>query len=216
MAKRNLITGAAAALHLWTLLVAVALVAVACSDDASIMPATSAGLGQSSTGSPATVGSPTTGPATTSSSSAPSGQSVEDEIIARYIGYWDARFAANSGTPNPDDPELREYATGAQLDAVRAETQANLDQGLAFRRAANPAEIQRVTVLQVNRDRAIVQECVVSDGVITRRDSGEIVNDEVSTHNVRGEMQRVQGVWRVSAAQLVQRWEGVAGCAHAS
>jgi len=61
-----------------------------------------------------------------------------------------------------------------------------------------------------------VQECVVSDGVIIRRDSGESVNDEVSTHNVRGEMQRVQGVWRVSAAQLVQRWEGVAGCAHAS
>ena len=216
MAKRNWITGAAAALHLWSLLVAVVLFAVACSDDDSVTPATSTGLGQSPTEPSATIGSPTTGPATTSSSSAPSGQSVEDEIIARYIGYWNARFDANSGTPNPDDPELREYATGAQLDAVRAETQANLDQGLAFRRAANPAEIQRVTVLQVNRDRAIVQECVVSDGVIIRRDSGEIVNDEVTTHNVRGEMQRVQGVWRVSAAQLVQRWEGVAGCAHAS
>lgn len=216
MAKRNWITGAAAALHLWSLLVAVVLVAVACSDDDSVTPATSTGLGQSPTEPSATIGSPTTGPATTSASSAPSGQSVEDEIIARYIGYWNARFDANSGTPNPDDPALREYATGAQLDAVLAETQANLDQGLAFRRAANPAEIQRVTVLQVNRDRAIVQECVVSDGVIIRRDSGEIVNDEVSTHNVRGEMQRVQGVWRVSAAQLVQRWEGVAGCAHAS
>jgi hypothetical protein len=33
----------------------------------------------------------------------PTGQSIEDEIIARYVGYWDARFAANSGTPNPDD-----------------------------------------------------------------------------------------------------------------
>jgi hypothetical protein len=68
----------------------------------------------------------------------------------------------------------------------------------------------------VNGDQAVVQECVVSDGVIIRRGSGEVVNDEVTTHNVRGEMQRVEGVWRVSAAQLVQRWQGVAGCAHAS
>lgn len=154
---------------------------------------------------------------TTTTSMAPTRErSLEDEIIARYIGYWDARFAANSGTPDPDDPRLREYATGDQLDAVVAETQTNLDSGLVFRRSANPAEIQRVTVVEVSGRRAIVQECVVSDGVIVQRDSGEIVNDEVTTHNVRGEMQRVEGEWRVSAAQLVQRWEGVAGCAHAN
>jgi hypothetical protein len=61
-----------------------------------------------------------------------------------------------------------------------------------------------------------VQECVVADGVIIRRDSGEVVNEEVATHNVRGELVRVDGVWRVSSARLVQRWEGVAGCALAS
>lgn len=154
---------------------------------------------------------------TTTTSSDPSTErSLEDEIIARYIGFWDARFAANSGTPNPDDPRLRDFATGDQLDAVVAETQTNLDSGLAFRRSANPADIQRVTVVEVSGRRAIVQECVVSDGVIVRRDSGEIINDEVSTHNVRGEMHRVRGEWRVASAELVQRWEGVAGCAHAS
>ena len=141
------------------------------------------------------------------------GQSVEEEIVARYIAYWDARFAANSGTPNPEDPALREYATGEQLTTVVAETQANLDQGLALRRATNPSGIQRVTVIEVESDRAAVQECVVTDGVIIRRDSGEVVNDDVATHNVRGELQRVDGVWRVSSARLVQRWEGVAGCA---
>jgi hypothetical protein len=187
---------------------------VACSgDDAGTLPATTSS-GRSST-SPSTTTTATT-EATAASSSTPGGQSVEEEIIARYIGYWEARFAANSGTPDPDDPALRQTATGAQLDAVVAETQANLDQGLAFRRAAIPAGIQHVTVLRVDGDYAVVQECVVSDGVIVRRGSGEIVNDEVTTHNVRGELERVEGVWRVSAAQLVQRWEGVAGCAHAS
>jgi hypothetical protein len=148
-------------------------------------------------------GSGTTAPAT----------SAEQDVVDRYVAYWDARFAANSGTPNPDDPALREYATGGQLDAVIAETQANLDQGLAFRRADDPHDVQHVTVVEIASDRAVVQECVVSDGVVVRRDTGEVVNDDVATHNVRGELQRVDGVWRVSAARLVQQWEGVAGCA---
>ncbi len=153
---------------------------------------------------------------TTTSGSAPSGQTDEDEIVARYIGYWAARFAANSGTPNPDDPALRDFATGAQLDAVIAETRRNLDNGLAFRPAANPSDIQRVDVIELEGDHAVVQECVVTDGVIYRRDTGEIVDGEVYTQNIRGELQRVDGVWRVSSARLVQQWEGVAGCAHAS
>lgn len=187
----------------------------ACSNNDSAAPSTTTTEANRTSTTTATTGSTTTSEPTTSSSSstAPAGQTVDDEIIARYIGYWDARFTANSGTPNPDDPALRDYATGAQLDAVIAETQANLDQGLAFRRAANPAGIQRVEVAQIDGDRAVVQECVVSDGVIIRRDSGDVVNDEVATHNVRAELLRVDGVWRVSSAQLIQRWEGVAGCA---
>ena len=39
-------------------------------------------------------------------------------MIDRYIGYWNARFEANSGTPDPNDPALREYATGEQLETV--------------------------------------------------------------------------------------------------
>jgi len=99
---------------------------------------------------------------------------------------------------------------------VIAETRRNLDNGLAFRPAANPSDIQRVDVIELEGDHAVVQECVVTDGVIYRRDTGEIVDGEVYTQNIRGELQRVDGVWRVSSARLVQQWEGVAGCAHAS
>lgn len=137
-------------------------------------------------------------------------------MIDRYIGYWNARFTANEGTPDPDDPALREFATGEQLDAVIAETQSNLDEGLAFQRAAEPHNIQRVTVIEIDGDHAVVQECVVSDGVIVRRDTGEVVNDEVNTHNVQAELTRVDGVWKVSSARLLQRFEGVSGCALAS
>ena len=188
-----------------------------CSGDDGATPSTSTTEARRSSTTTETTGPvPTTESTTTTSGSTPPGESTEEEIVARYIAYWDARFAANSGTPNPDDPALRDFATGAQLDAVIAETRANLENGLAFRPAANPSDIQRVDVIQLEGDHAVVQECVVTDGVIYRRDTGEVVDGEVYTQNVRGELQRVDGVWRVSSARLVQQWEGVAGCAHAS
>jgi len=82
------------------------------------------------------------------------------------------------------DRALRDFATGAQLDAVIAETRSNLENGLAFRPAANPSDIQRVDVIQLEGDHAVVQECVVTDGVIYRRDTGEIVDGEVYTQNI--------------------------------
>lgn len=194
------------------LTIGLALIAVSCSgdDSATRSPANDGAR------SPSTATSSTSTTAPHSATSAPQGSSLEDEIIARYVGFWDARFAANTGVPNPDDPALREFATGEQLETVISETRANLERGLAFRRAANPSDVQQVSVIEVNGDRAVVQECVVADGVIIRRDTGEVVNDDIATHSVRGELVRVDGVWKVSSAQLVQRWEGVAGCARAS
>jgi hypothetical protein len=139
-------------------------------------------------------------------------ESVEDEIIARYRAFWEARFEANM-PPDPDDPALREYATGAQLEHVIAETQANQDEGVEFRRPDDPADFQRVRVVSVEGDHAVVQECVVSDGLVVRRESGEIVDDSVVTYSVRGEMERIDSEWRLAAATAVQRWEGIAGCA---
>lgn len=198
---------------------------VGCSDgDSAAPPATVTNASRSSS-TTATTDSTTTESATTSSTSTstpiptststPGGPTAEDEIIARYIGYWEARFAANSGTPDPDDPALRDFATGAQLEAVIAETRANLEQGLALRQADEPIDFQQVQVIEIDGDRAVVQECVVDDLVVVRRESGEVINDAIATHNVRGELQQVEGAWRVSEARLIQRWEGVAGCAPA-
>lgn len=150
---------------------------------------------------------------TTPTSGSASLSAEERQLVQRYVGYWDARFAANSGTPNPKDPALAEFATGPQLAVVVAETQKNLDAGLAFKSRAKPANKRRVTVISIKGDQAVVQECFVDDGLVIRRDTGAVVDDKVATHNVRGELTRVNGVWRVSKAQLIQRWEGVAGCA---
>jgi hypothetical protein len=134
-------------------------------------------------------------------------------VIDRYVGFWEARTAANTGVPNPAAPGLAEFATGDQLAAVVAETQANLDNGVAFRPADRPANIREVRVVSIEGDIAVVQECVVDDGLVVRRDTGEVVNDSVTTQSVRGELRRVDGAWRLAAATVIQFWEGVAGCA---
>lgn len=138
---------------------------------------------------------------------------AEREVVARYVGYWDVRFAANAGTPNPDDPRLAEYATGEELAKVVSETRANRDEGRAFRPAERPANTRRVNVVSIADDRATVQDCWVDDGVVVDRATGRVLNDQVTTYNGRADLLRVEGRWRVAATRLLQRWEGVAGCA---
>jgi hypothetical protein len=58
-----------------------------------------------------------------------------------------------------------------------------------------------------------VLECVVDDALVIRRATGAVTDDTVATHNVLADLERIDGAWRVSAVRLVQRWEGVAGCA---
>ena len=199
----------------------VSLAAVACGGDDGSEAAstttradsrTTTSTRRSSTTSTSAATQPTATP-TTSTSGTVGANAAEQEVIDRYVAYWDARTAANTGVPNPADPALAEFATGEQLQAVVAETQTNLDEGLAFRPAEQPADFQQVRVVSIDGDTAVVQDCRVDDEVVYRRDTGEVVNDAVATHNVRGELARVEGRWRLARAELVQRWEGVSGCA---
>ena len=149
----------------------------------------------------------------TSTTSTPAADTVEQEIADRYAAYWQARFEANQNPPNPDHPGLREYATGEQLDNVVEETRRNLDEGRALRKPENSVARSSVRVVKVTGDEATLQECVVDDGVVYRFRTGEVVNDTVATHSVEASMRRVDGVWRVATTRLLQRWEGIAGCA---
>lgn len=138
---------------------------------------------------------------------------VAAEIVDRYKRFWEARFEANQAPPNPQLPALREYATGQQLDNVVAETRRNLQEGLALRRPEKPVARSSVKVVRIEGDVAMLQECAVDDGVVYRYGTGDLVNAAVATHSVEATMRKVDGVWKLAAARLVQRWEGVAGCA---
>ena len=155
-----------------------------------------------------------TSTSTTTSTSPPDGSQSEDqELVDRYVGFWDARLAANEAPPNPDDPALAEFATGPQLDNVMAETRQRLDDGLALRSADPSRTSHDVTVISQTADRAEIQDCFVNDGVVYRPDTGEVIDDSVVTRSVSADMVLVDGVWKLERATVVQQWEGIAGCA---
>lgn len=188
---------------------ALALFAASCSDDDSATPSTTSEPERSSTTSTTTTNNATS----TTTTSSPATDSVEDEIIARYIGFWEARFAANTGTPNPDDPALREFATGEQLETVIDETRQRRDDGLSLRTAQPSRTDHTVAVVSSTADRAELQDCFVNDGVVYRVATGEVVDDSVVTRNVAAVMVLVEGVWKLERATVIQEWEGIAGCA---
>ena len=136
----------------------------------------------------------------------------ERAAIDQYVGFWRARLEANA-PPNPDHPSLAEFAVGAQLDNVINETRRRRDEGLAIRRPENSVSKHDVAVVSAAPDEITLQDCSVNDGVIYRVATGEVVNDDVVTQNIRATMRLVDGKWKLERAELVQEWPGVAGCA---
>ena len=107
------------------LLAAAAFFVAACSGDNDIAEQVST---TSSAPTTETVDSiSTTSTSSTTSTRPPNGDQVEDrELVDRYLGFWDARFAANEEPPDPDDSALAEFATGPQLENVITETRQRL------------------------------------------------------------------------------------------
>lgn len=148
----------------------------------------------------------------TSTTTASAG-TVEDEIVARYRAFWEARFEAGQEPVNPDHPGLREYASGAQLENVIEETRERQEKGLAFRWPENSVSERGVRVLERDSEEAKLYDCAINDGVVYRIDTGEVIDDSVVTRSVEATMRLVDGEWKLAEALVVQEWEGVAGCA---
>ena len=188
------------------------LVLGSCSGDDDAIPDSSS---SSSTSSSSSSTSSTSEPDDTSSTtSAP--DDVHSLVTARYLEFWDARFEANTDPVDPDSAKLRDLATGDQLGNVVAETQQRKDSGLALRTADDPVKERRVQVIEVQGDTATIQDCATNDDVVYRVATGEVLDDSVVTRNISAEMRLVDGQWRLAAAQELQKWEGVAGCALSS
>jgi hypothetical protein len=139
-------------------------------------------------------------------------QQVKD-TVENYFAASDKAYAI----PDPAYPLLEVYATGAQLDADVAAISKLKDQGQATQTPPNSIKEDRVTVLLVNGDRARVEVCSISDGIVvdanTRQPAYDYPPGSSSTTQFTADLVREFGTWKVSVLTREQRWEGVAGCA---
>ena len=167
---------------------------------------------------PITAPTTTSGPTSTTSEPTTTSTTLDSQadVVARYRMFWQVRFEANREPVNPDDPRFAEYATGQQLANVVKETRERRDNGLAIRRPEPSVADLRVQVLEINGDTALLQDCTVDDGIVYRVQGGDVVDSEVVTYSVAATMRRVDGTWKLDHTNVIQKWEGVAGCALAA
>lgn len=192
-------------------LAAALLVVASCSGDDEAIPTSSSSTSSTTSTTDRPTSTAQTGD-TSTSTSAPAGD-VEALVADRYLEFWNARFEANTDPVDPDNPRLRDLATGEQLANVIDETQRRKDAGLAFREADDSVKERRIRVVDVQGEVATLQDCATNDDVVYRVATGEVVDDSVVTRNISAEMRLVDGQWRLAGAQELQKWEGVAGCA---
>lgn len=141
-------------------------------------------------------------------------ETIESVIADRIRAFFAAREAANAGpVPNPGDPALAEVAIGDALTSTVSETQRRLDDGRAIRGGELQLADIRVGSVQVSDATASAGVCSIDDGVIYEVGTGDVINDDVVTHNYLIELDLVGEAWKVSRVVRLQQWEGVAGCA---
>lgn len=137
---------------------------------------------------------------------------AEQEVLDAYLASWDA-YTAASDPADPDFPGLAETSTGPALDQAKEQLAAYQFTGRIGRDPEGSIAEHRAEVTSVVGDKATVRDCNVDDGEIVVAATGEVVNDLVATVLFEGSMVVEDGRWKLRSLNVVEKWEGVAGCA---
>ena len=148
-------------------------------------------------------------------STAASTSSIDEAVLAAVEGFGRSTITVND-PPDPMHPDLARFRTGEVLtNAVEAVTQ-NRQLGIAYRLAPGSSYTHTASVLQSSDVRALVRDCVVDSARQVDLSDGHVLNDRVATKLFDTRLVVVDGAWKVAENQLVDRWEGVGGCAVAA
>jgi hypothetical protein len=135
--------------------------------------------------------------------------SVEEEVEAAYLAFWDM-FVRVAQAPNPDDQEIGQRASG--------ETQGNLVDGFTTQQSLNrtsefgPEYRHEVLHVDVQGDTAVVEDCAVDDSRIVDAATGETVEEDVVTELLSATLIRQGDAWLVNNSTRLDSWVGAVGC----
>jgi hypothetical protein len=136
-----------------------------------------------------------------------------EAVAAAYDAAMAAFDLAATEPVRPDHPALASTTIDPALSSVRDLTSSWLGFGQALRYPT--PSVHRIVILdvEVDGDTAVLETCNVDDGILYEPESGRILNDRVTTARDRATMLRVEGAWKLSQREQLDKWEGVAGCA---
>jgi len=139
---------------------------------------------------------------------------ADEEAVRKVAEEWAEASVRLLKEPNPADPALERFLAGEMLDRFREDIARRDREGLISRSPERPRTSHRIDAVVVKNDEATLRECFVDDLVLTKRATGEVLNDEVATYETRTTARRSSNGWKLVKRDGT-RMEGVTGCAEA-
>jgi hypothetical protein len=138
--------------------------------------------------------------------------SSSSAVLAAVDGFVTSTVSVND-PPDPSHPDLARFRTGDVLANAMATVRGNQRLGIAYRRAEEAGAVHRATITELTVETAVVRNCVVDDTRQVALADGEVLNDATATKLFETTLELVDGLWKVAENSLLERWEGVGGCA---
>ncbi len=158
--------------------------------------------------------SPSAEPPASSTTTTTEPMTDEEAILAAVRRFW-VVVLETSSPPDPATTRIAEVATG-EAETTAMETIRNRHAfGQAVRLPQQSVYRHDPVIESIGVDIAVVVDCGVDDGVLYDLATGEILNGEVQTVQWRTTLVRVDDKWLVQVNDVVDSWEGIAGCASA-
>ncbi|MGH9234671.1 MAG: hypothetical protein ACRD0R_15195 [Acidimicrobiales bacterium] len=152
---------------------------------------------------------PTTTPPAEGSSTTTTAPSVEAEVEAAYLAYWEmAERLTNS--PDPDDPEISQRAIGTALTTFVDSVTTLKAQGQAV--VTGQQTSHDITSIELSADVARLRDCNVDDAKRVETSTGNEIVEAVATNLLAVELLRSDGSWLVSSIKRISAWEGATQC----
>jgi hypothetical protein len=134
----------------------------------------------------------------------------EDEVKAAYLAYW-TMVERLLQTPDSNDPELPTRAVDPVLSFLSDDLADFVAEGhhVVFR--AGGRYVHRFLSASVAGSLATVTGCQLDDS-ITETLAGDVIDDSISTSQIRATFVRDAGVWKASVVSLDSEVKGLVGC----
>jgi hypothetical protein len=138
--------------------------------------------------------------------------SVEEEVETEYLEIMDAYYRRLQD-PDPDDPTIEQFHTGASLKQVLERNADRKRQGLVSRFASNGVPVPRIELVTVaTATSSSVTNCVVDDVQLVDAASGQVKDDSVASYAIRSDLALEGGRWKLEDQVVLERWPDSKGC----